>query len=493
MQDSQIPRAGLAALSRAQATGDLSAAKLTQIYLDRIARHDGPHRSVIVTNPDAMDIARALDDERANSGPRGPLHGMPVLVKDNLDTGDRMPTTAGSLALADTFAPEDSTVAAKLRDAGAIILGKANLSEWANFRSTRSSTGWSGVGGQCGNAFDPARSPGGSSSGSGVAVALGFCAAAIGTETNGSVVLPSALNSLAGIKPTLGLVSRKGIIPISASQDTAGPMARTVEDAALVLDAIAGPDDADPATTAFNAPAGLFAPGLSADALDGARLGVLETYTGYHDRLDRRFEEARAHLAAAGAIIIDGLEMAGTDEIRQHEAIVLNTEFKAGIEAYLATRRFENGPHTVADLIEFNRNNAERSMPHFGQERLEAAAERGGLDDPEYLEARATCLRLTRDDGIDRLLNDHQLDALIAPTTTPAWLTDWIMGDNRKGGASAPAAVAGYPHVTVPMGAVGHLPVGLSIFASGGQDRRVIELAHAFEQRTRLRQIPELD
>ena len=491
MNHSNLANLTLVELFEAQANGQHSATSITRYYLQRIATLDGPHRSVLCTNPEALEIAEALDRERSDRGARGPLHGIPVLVKDNLDTGDRMPTTAGSLALADTLAPRDSTVVAKLREAGAIILGKTNLSEWANFRSTRSSTGWSSVGGQCGNAFDPARSPGGSSSGSGVAVALGLCAAAIGTETNGSVVGPSALNSLVGIKPTVGWVSRKGIIPIAASQDTAGPMARTVEDAALVLDAIVGADPADAVTQEVSRPEGGFAANLLPSALQGARLGVVKTLTGYHDRLDLRFEEAKAHLRSAGAEIVEGLEMAKPDEIRHHERVVLETEFKAGIEAYLATRNFDNGPHTLADLVEFNRNNADRCLPHFGQERLEASLERGGLDDPEYLEARATCLRLTRDEGIDRLLNEGQLDALIAPTTTPAWLTDWIMGDNRKGGASAPAAVAGYPHITVPMGAVGHLPVGLSIFAGAFQDRRLIELAYGFEQRTRLRRVPE--
>jgi amidase len=477
-------------LAKAQDAGTLSAVDLTRTYLERIERLDTTYRSILVRNPRALEIAAALDAERNQSGSRGPLHGIPILVKDNLDTGDEMPTTAGSLALADTHAGSDSTVVAKLRAAGAIILGKTNLSEWANFRSTRSSTGWSSVGGQTGNAYDPLRTPGGSSSGSGVAVALGFCAAAIGTETDGSVVIPAAMNGIVGIKPTVGLVSRAGIVPISASQDTAGPMARTVEDAALLLDAIAGPDPRDESTMNASTAIGSFGANLDQATLRGARIGVARDYMGYHEGMDRKLAEALEQIIKAGGTIIDPVALPTDEELRRHEGVVLETEFKAGIEAYLATREDNHNLRTLADLIDFNNANADKVMPYFSQEKFDASFARGDLSSPEYLEAKVQAKRLAGADGIDAALAQHDLHAIVAPTTSPAWLNDWINGDNRKGGCSAPAAIAGYTHITVPMGFVAHLPVGISFFAGAGHERRLIGLTHAFEQRTGHRKAP---
>ena len=470
----------------------VSARELVDRYLERIAELDSRHRAVLAVNAKAREIAEALDEEQARGGRRGPLHGIPILVKDNLDTADRMPTTAGSLALAGTYARSDSTVVARLRTAGAIILGKTNMSEWANFRSTRSSSGWSSHGGQVRNAYDLNRTPGGSSSGSGVAVALGMCAGAIGTETDGSVVSPSAMNGLVGIKPSIGLVSRAGIIPIAASQDTAGPMTRTVRDGALLLAAIAGRDPRDPSTDKAHTLATGLAANLDQDSLNGARLGVARGYAGFNDRVDAVLDGAIADLKTAGTEVVDPIDLTRPETIRPFEQVVMETEFKAGINAYLAERSGSTKPRDLDDIIGFNRALAEKVMPHFGQERLEAAQARSGLDDPDYLAARDTSVRLAATEGIDAAMAQHELDAIIAPTTSPAWMIDWINGDHRSGGCSCPAAVAGYPHVTVPMGFVEHLPVGLSFFAGANSDRKVIELAFAYEQCS-LRRRPPTD
>lgn len=483
-------QAPLLQLSKAMDEGRLSACDLTAAYLDRINAYDHTYSAVLTRNPDALLEAQALDKEAAQTGRRGPLHGMPILVKDNIDTTAPMPTTAGALALEGTYASRDATVVYKLRQAGALILGKTNLSEWANFRSTRSSSGWSTLGGQTRNAYDPARSPGGSSSGSGVAVALGFCAAAVGTETDGSIVGPSALNGIVGIKPTLGAVSRRGIIPISHSQDTAGPMARTVADAAVLLAAMSGTDPADPATASareFSSP-----DAFACCSLDGARIGVARTYSGYHDRLEATFEKALVALAAAGATLVDNVYIPPIERIRPSERLVMEYEFKVGLEAYLASRDGELGITSLEQLIEFNRLHADKAMPHFAQEILQQSNSRGTLQDYRYREARANALKEAASDGIDRALREHRLDAIVAPTTTPAWLIDWLMGDNRLGGCACPPAVAGYPHITVPMGSVEHLPVGLSFFASAGRDRDIVAYAHAYEQSTQHRVAPAL-
>ena len=484
-------RADLETSSRALETGALTSVELLRASLDRIAARDRCYRAVITPNPDAFEIARALDRERAEGRVRGTLHGIPILVKDNLDTGDRMPTTAGSLALAGTCAPRDSTVVARLRAAGAVIAGKTNLSEWANFRSPFSSSGWSSAGGQTRNAHDPQRTPGGSSSGSAVAVALGYCVAAIGTETDGSIVVPASMNGIVGIKPTVGLVSRQGIVPISHSQDTAGPMARSVRDAALVLMAIAGPDRearASLGALAPESPDGVgHAPGfdlndLEAVRLDGVRLGVARAYTGFNPRADALFESALARMRGEGATVVDPVPLPPAEAIRPHERIVMETEFKVGLNAYLATRPPGQTVSSLAELIGFDRDHAETVMPHFGQEILESAEARGGLEGAEYRAARATSLRLAATEGIDAALAAHDLDAIVAPTTTPAWRIDWLCGDNRKGSAAGPPGVAGYPHITVPMGRAAHLPVGLSFIGAAFTDWKLAAIARAFER-----------
>jgi amidase len=468
----------------------VSSRELIDAYTARISEHDRKLCAVIELNPDAVAIAEQRDAERAAGNLRGPLHGMPVMVKDNLDTGDRMATSAGSLALAGHRAARDSRVVHRLRAAGAVILGKTNLSEWANFRSTRSTSGWSSRGGQTRNPYDTARTPGGSSSGSAVAVAAGFCAGAIGTETDGSILHPCSMNGLVGIKPTVGLVSRSGIVPIAASQDTAGPMARTVADAALLLSVMAGTDPGDPVTGAADRQRGDYRAALDPGGLDGVRLGVARAYCGYHERTDGLLEEAIGELKKAGALVIDPIALPSVDEIRPSERLVMETEFKHGLNAYLAAA--DTGLRDLGEVIAFNRAHAAKIMPHFGQEIFEASLERGGLDEPAYLEALATARRLARKDGIDAALARDRLDAIIAPTTTPAWLIDWLCGDNKRGGASCPAAVAGYPHITVPMGCVDHLPVGLSFFAGAFAESKLIRISFAFEQRTRHHKPPAL-
>jgi len=464
--------------------------ELVEAHTARISAHDARLGAIIELNPDAVTVARERDAERAAGDLRGPLHGIPLMVKDNLDTGDRMMTTAGSLALDGHHATADSHVVHLLREAGAVILAKTNLSEWANFRSTRSSSGWSSRGGQTRNPHDLTRTPSGSSSGSAVAVAAGYCAGAIGTETDGSIVSPSSVNGIVGLKPTVGLVSRFGIIPIAHSQDTAGPMTRTVADAALMLSAIAGTDPRDPATSGADRRRQDYRAALDPAGLQGARLGVARNYCGYHDRVDRLLEDAIDALKEAGAEVIDPITLPPADEIRPYEAVVMQTEFKHDLKAYLETT--DADIRNLGDLIAFNRSHASTVMPHFAQERLEAAFERGDLKDPDYLEALAICRRLGGTDGIDAAMARDRLDAIIAPTTAPAPLIDWLCGDNRLGGCSCPTAVTGYPHLTLPMGFVGRLPVGLSLFAGAFQESKLIRLAFAFEQHTQHLQPPAL-
>lgn len=491
----------LAELSEAMASGSLSSADITQLYLERIVALDraGPRlRSLIEINPECEEIAERLDAERREGRLRGPLHGVPIVVKDNIDTADRMTTTAGSLALEGHVASRDSHVVAKLRDAGAIILAKANLSEWANFRSTRSSSGWSARGGQCANAFAIDRNPCGSSSGSAAAVSANFCAAALGTETNGSVVCPSSVNGIVGLKPTVGLVSRAGIIPIAHTQDTAGPMARTVRDAAMLLSVLAGPDARDPATAeAVRFADTDYTTFLDANGLRGARVGVERSYFGNEPAVDDLMEEAIRAMASAGATIVDPTDLATRREIGAPSYRVLLYEFKADLEAYLERAGRPNGMATLADLIAFNEANAEREMPWFGQEIFEQAVELGGLDSPEYLEALETARRLSRDDGIDALMEEHRLDAIVAPTTRAAWKTDLVNGDMGSGGSSGPAAVAGYPSITVPNGYVRGLPVGILFFGRAWSEGTLLRLAYAYEQATRHRRparlLPTLD
>ena len=483
----------VADLQRDMRSGRYPAASLTEKYLARIAEidHQGPSlHSVIETNPDAIAIARALDEERRSKGPRGPLHGIPVLIKDNIDTADRMTTTAGSFALEGSIALRDSFVARRLREAGAVILGKTNLSEWANYRSTHSSSGWSGRGGQTRNPYILDRNPCGSSSGSGAAASANLCAIAVGTETDGSIVCPAALCGLVGIKPTVGLVSRAGIIPISATQDTAGPMCRTVADAAALLTALTGVDPRDPATAASAGKAEDYTKYLDPRGLRGARIGVARKFFGYSREVDAVMEAAIGEMRRQGATMVDPADIPMADEVGPLESIVLSYEFKDGLNKYLAGTRPDIKVRTLADVIAFNDKNREREMPYFGQEIFLKSQSRGPLTDKEYLDALAKCGRLSRTEGLDAVLKKNNLQAIIAPAGGPAWLTDLVTGDHDTGGSSSPAAVAGYPNVAVPAGFAHGLPVGLSFFGAAWSEGVLIKLAYAFEQATKIRRKP---
>jgi amidase len=475
--------------------GTLTALALTGKYLARIREVDrrGPAiNSVIELNPDAMEIARALDRERKAKGPRGPLHGIPILIKDNIDTHDRMGTTAGSLALAGLIAPRDAFLVERLRASGAVLLGKTNLSEWANFRSWPSTSGWSGRGGLTRNPYVLDRNPSGSSSGSGAAVAANLCAAAVGTETDGSILSPSSVTGIVGIKPTVGLVSRAGIIPISHSQDTAGPMARTVADAALLLGVLAGADPRD-AATAASAGRGLadYTRFLDPDGLRGARLGIARKLFGVHSEAARRIEELIGEMKRLGAEIIDPADLPSHGKMGDAEIEVLLHEFKAGLNAYLATRGDAIPARSLKELIAFNERNRAKEMPFFGQSLFLQAEEKGPLTDNAYLDALEKCRRLSRTEGIDAVMDRHRLDALVAPTTGPARPTDLALGDGDVGGSSTPAAVAGYPSITVPAGFVAGLPFGISFFGRAFSESVLIRIAFAFEQATKVRRPPK--
>lgn len=489
----ELEEATIAQLAARMANGELSAVELTQAYLDRIAatNEQGPClRAVIETNPDALAIAAALDAERVRTGPRGVLHGVPILLKDNIDTADGMLTTAGSLALADTRPAVDAPVARKLREAGAILLGKANMSEWANFRSTRSSSGWSGRGGQCLNPYQLDLSPCGSSSGSGSAVAANLAAGALGTETDGSILCPAAVNGVVGVKPTVGLTSRSGVVPIAHSQDTVGPMTRTVADAAAILAAIAGADPADAATLAAPAMRWNLSQILDAGALKGARLGLPRTkYWGYSEKADAVCERAIAALRDAGAVLVDPADIPTAEEIEggwppknTDRLDVLLFEFKADLNAYFATRGAAAGVKTLEELIAFNAAHADAEMPWFGQELLEMAQAKGGLDDAGYLAALARNRSASRERGIDAVLRQYDLDALVMPTTGPAWKIDLANGGGGRGSCSTPVALAGYPAVTVPCGFAYGLPIGLTFMGTAWSEPRLLSLAYAFEQ-----------
>ncbi len=490
-----IEEVSLDDLRQAARDGRLPARALTDACLARIDALDrqGPAlRAVIEVNPEARAMADALDAARDEGERAGPLHGMPILLKDNIDTADRMTTTAGSLALGGSIPAEDAFVARRLREAGAVLIGKANLSEWANFRSTRSSSGWSARGGQCRNPYALDRNPCGSSSGSAVAVAASLVPAAIGTETDGSIVCPGSANGVVGIKPTVGLVSRAGIIPIAHSQDTAGPLARTVRDAAIVLGVLAGPDPRDPAT-ATSETHGLrdYTPYLDAGGLSGARIGVARGFAGFHERVDLLLARAIDAMRARGAEIVDSVALAQTrGALARAETAVLLHEFKADLNAYLAALGPGAPVGSLAELIEFNRRHADEEMPYFQQERLEAAEARGPLSERAYLDARGAARRLSRDDGIDRVMDAHRLDAIVAPTGGPAWVTDLVNGDHFGGSSSAYAAAAGYPNITVPAGQVFGLPVGVSFFGRAWSEPTLIRIAYAFEQATRHRRPP---
>jgi amidase len=477
-------------------SGDLTARSLVKSYLDRIQQIDraGPNlNAVIELNPDVLETAEMLDKERLAGNVHGPLHGVPILIKDNFDTYDRMTTTAGSLALEGHIASKDSFAVHKLRQAGAVILGKANLSEWANFRSKHSTSGWSSRGGQTRNPYALDRNPCGSSSGSAVAVAANLCAAALGTETDGSIVCPSQANGLVGIKPTLGLISRAGIIPIAHSQDTAGLIARCVADAAILLGALTGVDSDDEATGASQGKVyNDYTQFLDPAGLKGARIGVARNLAGFSPSVDAVFENCIQAIHDLGAEVIDPADLKLPDDSDESELEVLFYEFKADLNAYLASLDPEMNVHSLEDIIRFNEDNRERVMPYFGQDRMLKAQEKGPLTDEAYLKAHETCLRLSREEGIDAVLQEHQLDALIAPTGGPAWLVDWVNGDHYTGGGcSSPPAMAGYPHITVPAGYVFGLPVGLSFIGAAWQEPLLLRLAYAFEQATQVRRLPK--
>ena len=480
----------IADLQTGMASGKFSARSITEKYLARIEEIDkqGPAiSSVIEVNPEALAIADALDKE--HNGARGPMHGIPVLIKDNIDTADQMQTTAGSLALLGSKPARDSFVAQKLRESGAVILGKTNLSEWANIRSSHSSSGWSGRGGQTLNPYALDRNPCGSSSGSGAATAASLCAVAVGSETDGSVVCPSSANGLVGIKPTLGLISRAGIIPIAHSQDTAGPMARTVRDAAILLGALAGVDPRDSATSASAGKAAAdYTKFLDFRGLRGARIGVARKYFGSNETQDQLMNQLIDAMKRQGAEIIDPADLPTHGKFDDTELLVLLYELKADLNAYLAAR--PGAPASLKEVIDFNDRNRDKEMPYFGQDLFIKAEAKGPLTSKEYIDALEANHRLSRQEGIDAVMDQFHLDAIMAPTAGPAWLTDFANGDHAVGGSSNAAAVAGYPDITVPAGFVFGLPVGISFFGRAWSEPTLLKIAYGFEQTIQARRPP---
>jgi amidase len=489
-----IVEAGVPQLQAAMQSGATTSAALVRLYLERIEAFDraGPRiNSVIELNPDAEAIAQERDRERQAGRLRGPLHGIPVLLKDNIATADRMQTTAGSIALLDAKAPRDAFIVARLREAGAVLLGKTNLSEWANFRSTRSTSGWSSRGGLTRNPYALDRNTSGSSSGSAAAIAASFAAVAVGTETDGSIISPSSVNGLVGVKPTLGLVSRDGIVPIAHSQDTAGPMARTVTDAALLLSALAASDARDAVTAPAAAQARDYTRFLQADGLRGKRLGVVRShFGGRNDLVSAVIERSLDVLRAQGATLVEVAELPNESKYDDSELTVLLYEFKADMASYLAEFAPGSPLKSLADIVAFNERNRERVMPHFAQEHMLKAAAKGDLRTQEYLDALANNHRYARAEGIDQALQEHKLDALVAPSGSPAWLTDFVRGDFSGDSFTSPAAVAGYPHITVPAGFVHGLPCGISFVGTAWSEPQLFAMAYAFEQASRARRAP---
>jgi amidase len=475
-------------------SGRFTARSLVEKYSERIEAIDkqGPAiNSIIEMNPDAPAIADALDQERKAKGTRGPMHGIPVLIKDNIDTGDRMMTTAGSLALLGSRAPKDSFVAQKLRAAGALILGKTNLSEWANIRCSHSTSGWSGRGGLTNNPYALDRNPCGSSSGTGAGISANLAAVGIGSETDGSIVCPSSSNGLAGIKPTVGLVSRAGIIPISHSQDGAGPMCRTVRDAAILLGVLTGVDPEDAATTAGAGKSQTdYAQYCDSNGLKGARIGVARKYFGFNDAVDALMEQALDVIKRQGATLVDPADIATFGRFDDTELLVFMYELKADLNAYLERLGPGAPVHTLKEIIEFNERNRKKEMPYFGQDLFLKAEAKGPLTEKEYLDALAKNHQLARTEGIDALMDKNRLDAIVAPTGGPAWLTDLINGDHVAGGSSNAAAVAGYPNINVTAGFIDGLPIGISFFGRAWSEPTLIKLAYSFEQATKARQAP---
>jgi amidase len=488
----QLEEATVDQLQNLMHSGRLTSREITSLYIKRIQDFDkkGPKlNSVIELNPDALQIAESLDHERANKKVRGRLHGIPVLIKDNINTGDKMQTTAGSLALEGHKALSDATIIKKLREAGAVLLGKTNLSEWANFRSTRSSSGWSSRGGQTNNPYNPSRNPCGSSSGSGVAVSANFCTIAIGTETDGSIVCPSSINGVVGVKPTVGLWSRSGIIPISHTQDTAGPMARTVTDAAILLSALTGEDEADEATKINHQPIKDYTVFLKADGLRGKRIGVEKSLLKGHEAIDKLLQDALEVIKRQGAEIIEVDVMSKTKEIGDSEFQVLLYEFKNDLNNYLAKENWKL--KSLQEIIAYNKQNEARVMPYFKQEIMESAEKKGDLESKEYKEALQKDYTVARG-SIDGALKEFNLDAICGPTTGPSWCTDLVNGDHFAGyETSTPAAVAGYPHITIPMGFVFGLPIGLSFFGTAFSEGQLISLAFSYEQASKRRKAPQ--
>lgn len=491
----ELDEVTISELQQGLQSGKYTSRSLVEKYSDRIDDVDkrGPAlNSVIQLNPDCEAIAAALDRERKERGPRGPLHGIPILIKDNIDTYDKMMTTAGSLALVGSKPAQDAFIVKKLREAGAVILGKTNLSEWANFRSTKSSSGWSARGGQTRNPYALDRNPCGSSSGSGVAASANLCAGTIGTETDGSIVCPSSANSLVGIKPTVGLVSRSGIIPIAHSQDTAGPMTRTVADAALILGALTGEDPRDRITATSRGKSYTdYTRYLDPNGLQGMRLGVVRKSFGFNERVDKLLNDHLATMKQLGAVIVDPAEIPTAGKFDDSEFEVLLYEFKADLNAYLAGLGPQAPVRSLKDVIEFNEKNRDREMPYFGQDIMIRAQEKGPLTDRKYLVAVEKNRLLTRSQGLDLVIKKYRLDALIAPTGGPPWPTDWLNGDHYSGGYSSASAVAGYPHITVPAGYVFGLPVGISFFGRAFTEPALIKIAYAFEQATKARRTPK--
>jgi amidase len=497
----EFEEATIEQLQAGMKSGQFTAHSLVEKYLRRIDEIDkrGPAiNAVIEVNPDALAIAETLDRERKAGHLRGLLHGIPILIKDNIDTADRMMTTAGSLAMVGARPAQDAFIVSRLREAGAVIIGKTNLSEWANFRSSHSSSGWSGRGGQTHNPYSLDRNPCGSSSGSGAATAANLCAAAIGTETDGSIVCPSSANGLVGIKPTLGKVSRSGIIPIAHSQDTAGPMARTVRDAAILLEELVGVDPRDETTKlgpyGVQPPRRQFSSAFNffdKDGLRGARIGVVRKSFGFNDAVDKIMEESIDTIKRLGATVVDPANIPTAGKFDDSELEVLLYEFKADLNKYLAALGPGAPVHSLKEIIEFNERNREREMPYFGQDLFIKAQAKGPLTDKAYLAALLKNQLLSRSQGINKVLHEHRLQALVAPTAGPSWTTDWANGDHFTGGYSSASAVAGYPHVTVPAGFAFSLPVGISFIGPGGMDSRLIKYAYAFEQATKVRRPPQ--
>jgi len=469
-----VEEATLTDLQAGLTSGRFTSFALVEQYFARIADVDKKINSVIEKNPDAHAVADALDRERKQKGPRGPLHGLPILIKDNIDTFDKMMTTAGSLALAGTPAPKDAALVARLRDAGAILLGKTNLSEWANYRSSHSTSGWSGRGGQTRNPYCLDRNPSGSSSGSGAACAASLCAAAVGTETDGSVVSPSSMCGLVGIKPTIGMIPGAGIIPISHRQDTAGPMTRTVTDAALLLGALTGAS---------------YGQALHSNGLKGARLGVARQLFGFNDYVDKMMTDVLDTLAKLGAEVVDPVNIATFSKLSDMENELMSWEFKADLNAYLAARGGQM--LTLADLISFNEKNRAHEMMYFEQDLFIKAETRGPLSAKAYRDLESKLSHASKGEGIDKVMVEHKLDAMVCPTDSPAWPIDYVLGDHQVATSSTPAAIAGYPHVTVPAFQVYGLPVGLSFFGSPRTEVKLIRYAYAFEQATNARKPPQ--